>query len=92
MRPDEKYMRGIFFFSSQVICHYTTLNQELTLSANDIPETDDQEFYCRLDIVSDDETATDDDVIFLRIYFIIYICFNYLVLIFFFFCRSCSVR
>ncbi len=74
-----------YFFSSQVICHYTTLNQELTLSANDIPETDDQEFYCRLDIVSDDETATDDDVIFLRIYFIIYICFNYLVLIFFFF-------
>lgn len=49
------------FNTGQVICHYTTLNQELTLSANDIPETDDQEFYCRLDIVSDDETATDDD-------------------------------
>ena len=54
--------RGISTISSQVVCHYTTLNQELTLSAHDIPETDDQEFH--LDIVSDNETATsEDDVI-----------------------------
>ena len=70
--PLVKYLYEISFFS-QVICHYTTLNQELTLSANDIPETDDQEFYCRLDIVSDDETATDDDVIFPRIFSFIFV-------------------
>ncbi len=42
-----------------MICHYTTLNQEVTLSANDIPDgNDDQEFHLDL---SDDMVSTSDD-------------------------------
>ena len=51
----------LFFqiFSSNVTCHYTTLNQEFTLSANDIPDSpDDVEF--QLDI--SDTPSSDDEV------------------------------
>lgn len=46
-----------------MICHYTTLNQEVTLSANDIPDNgnDDQEFH--LDLSDDMASTSDDEVV-----------------------------
>jgi len=49
------------FSSSNVTCHYTTLNQEFTLSANDIPDSpDDVEF--QLDI-SDTPSSDDEELL-----------------------------
>lgn len=46
-----------------MICHYRTLNQQLTLLTQEFPEEDNEEFHCQLDIVSDEEfTTSEDDV------------------------------
>ena len=47
----------------EVICHYTTLNQEVTLSANDIPDANgDQEFHLDLSDDTADTSTSDDEV------------------------------
>lgn len=51
--------RRYHFSNSNATCHYTTLNQEFTLSANDIPDSaDDVDF--QLDL-SDTPSSDDDD-------------------------------
>lgn len=60
-------MHGIHTYMGfrEVICHYTTLNQEVTLSANDIisaEANEDHEFH--LDMSDDTPTSSDDEVFF----------------------------
>ncbi|KAK4030247.1 hypothetical protein OUZ56_023233 [Daphnia magna] len=55
------------YANREVICHYTTLNQEVTLSANDIlsvETTDDHEFH--LDMSDDTSASSSDDEELLR--------------------------
>nr|CAH0104346.1 unnamed protein product [Daphnia galeata] len=50
------------YANREVICHYTTLNQEVTLSANDIisaEANEDHEFH--LDMSDDTPTSSDDE-------------------------------
>ena len=59
-RTLSNHVRFFKIFSSNATCHYTTLNQEFTLSANDIPDSaDDVDF--QLDL-SDTPSSDDDDV------------------------------
>ena len=48
-----------------MICHYTTLNQEVTLSSNDIISAEANEDYeFHLDMSDDTPTSSDDEVFF----------------------------
>ena len=48
-----------WIFSSDVACHYTTLNQELTLSVDDIPDSPDD---VELNLDLSDTPSSDDEV------------------------------
>ncbi len=57
-----------------MICHYTTLNQEVTLSANDILSSEaneDHEFH--LDMSDDTPTSSSDDEVISDIFLNFYL-------------------